>query len=1006
MEKYWQNKDIFSVNTLERNALTAPLDEGGHPAVLDLNGEWYFRFYDSVNDFDEKLFAADVDCDGLDVISVPSEWQIKGYGTPIYTNVRYPYPISMRAGKLPHIDDAINPCGFYTRTFEVKADREKVILRFDGINSCGVVYVNGRFVGYSEDTFDYAAYDVTDFVTTGENRLSVLVVQFCTGSYLEDQDMWRLAGIFRDVTLQYVSDSHFTDAYFHTEFTDGLSQATIIADVSVDHPEGTVCHLEIPALKVKMKLEAKATMQFQTKQLRDFLLWSHETPHLYDLELRLEKNGVVTDKRLFRYGFRKVDVREDDPSGQPYIALNGRLIKICGVNRHDFHPEYGHAVPRELTYRDLCLLRANNVTSIRTCHYPNPAFFYEMCDELGILVMCENNLETHGLAHLIPRGNPLWLRHTEYRMRNMVRAFRNHPCILFWSLGNESGKGKVFPALKRVALELDGTRLIHYEPYHQVSDMVSSMYAKQTSMQKIADNKPYIHSRALWNLGMGNLLTPAQYKHKPFIQCEYAHCMGNSLGNFGDYWDVFEKNPRLTGGYIWDFADQSIKRVVDGVTQWTMGGDWGDKPNDGVFAFNGILRADRSPNPAFYEVFKVYERIQCTLDKHTLCVHNKQSFSTLDGYTMDLTLRRDGVDALRKSYDCAQLFPDCKPNSTAYFDLPRELRAKDDAEYSLLVEFRQKADLPYAAAGHVVAYDDFLLNRFVRNTAHSKGKVNYQRDGDAFTVFAGATTYRINLATGALESIQRGGLEYLQTPVKPQFWRAITNNDKYESNSVVDLNKLLGLSKFRNVAKRAKCVASSMTESEDGLLLHFDMHARYIVGFDIDYTFYPDGTVRLAMNLTPMANMVRYGFEFGLSEGIDGVTYYGNGEHEAYSDRARNCVLGVYRKSGEEMTHDYLSPQENGNRMDVRWAEIGDKRKVKLSAVSHNFQLGVHPYTVDMLDEAKHLHELGRLPYLTVNVDGAQRGVGGDLPAMACTKKPYKLPKFHTYVVAVDLTVE
>lgn len=1006
MQKYWQDKDVFSINTLVRNGLTSPLDAEGNLRSVSLNGDWQFRFFNSVNDFEEALFAEDVDCGSFDTISVPSEWQIKGYGIPIYTNTNYPYPINCKLGHIPSIDDSINPCGFYTRTFEVPEERQTVLLRFDGIGSCGIVYVNGSFVGYSEDTFDYVEYDVTNYVKTGINRVSVLVVQFCTGSYLEDQDMWRLSGIFRDVSVRFLSSTHFEDAYFRTEFVDDLSTAKVLADISVVNPEGTTVCFNIPDLKVKMKLPAEASMSFATKVLDNYKLWSHEFPNLYTIEILLERDGELLDRRLFKYGFRLVDIRKDEASGQPYIALNGQLVKICGVNRHDFHPEYGHAVPRELTYSDLVLLKANNVTSVRTCHYPNPAFFYEYCDELGILVMSENNLETHGLAHLIPRNNATWQKHTVYRMQNMVRSYRNHACILFWSLGNEAGTGKVFYALRQAALSLDKTRLIHYEPYHKVSDVVSSMYAKQTSMQKIADNHTFIHSRASWNLVMGNLLLSSQYRDKPYMQCEYSHCMGNSLGNFGDYWDVFERNPRLTGGYIWDFADQAIKRVVDGVTQWTMGGDWGDMPNDGVFAFNGILRADRSPNPAFYEVFKVYQRIWCTLSGNVLTINNKHSFGTLDGYTMELILRANGVDCLSKSFDCAKILPNVRPHGTAKFTLPKEFATKEDAEYSLIVRFRRKDATPYSAAGHVVAYDNFELNKLLAKPHHAKGMLNYDVEGDLVTVYAGDTTYRLDVKQGNVCSIVKGGKEYLKSPIVPEFWRAITNNDKYPPNNYADLDKLLGLSKFRRAMKRLKCVGASLDRNDDCLTVHYSMRMPYVSGLKVDYTFFADGAMRMSMNLMPTSNLIRYGFEFGLAEGMDGVTYYGRGENECYCDRARNAVVGVYTKSGEQMTHDYLSPQENGNRMDVRWVTIGTKQKLKVTAVSHNFQLGVHPYTVQMLDEATHLHELGRLDYLTVNIDGAQRGVGGDLPAIACTKKQYKLPRLHRYTIVADLTVE
>ena len=440
-----------------------------------------------------------------------------------------------------------------------------------------------------------------------------------------------------------------------------------------------------------------------------------------------------------------------------------------------------------------------------------------------------------------------------------------------------------------------------------------------------------------------------------------------------------------------------IYRVLD---------DWGDKPNDGAFAFNGILRADRSPNPAFYEVFKCYQRIRCTLDKNVLTIRNKFSFGTLDCYTMQLTLRANGVDVYERAFDCASLCPSLPPFCSFKYTLPKDFAPKADAEYSLLVQFRQKQATPYAESGHIVAFEDFELNRLQKNIVHAEGNVKYEHEGDVLTVYAGPTTYVVNVKTGYIDNVLKCGKEYLTSPIKPQFWRAITNNDQYQAVSMVNVDALLGLSKYRRAMQKLKSTSCDLTEGDGALTVDFKMHMPHVTGFVIRYMFYQDGTVRMTMVVTPLADLVRYGFECGLAKGLDGVTYYGKGEHEAYCDRDRSAIIGVYHKTGEEMIHDYLSPQENGNRMDVRWATIGDKQKVRFTAVSHNFQLGVHPYTLEMLDEAKHLHELGRTDYLTVNIDGAQRGVGGDLPAMACLKKPYKLPKLHTYILAVDLSVE
>ena len=1003
MQKYWQDKDLFSLNTLRRNALTPPLAEG--TAHISLDGDWQFRFYPSVNDFDLALLQGSIDRQ-LDTIAVPSEWQIKGYGTPIYTNTTYPYPIDTRHPFAPRIDDSINPCGYYTRTFDLDSiEDRRYILRFDGIGSCGLVYLNGHEVGYSEDTFDYVAYDITPYVTRGTNTLCVLVVQFCTGSYLEDQDMWRLSGIFRSVWLQVLPTTHLADVYLYADFGPAMESATLHCRIEVEGDASVQCRVRVPALHLDADAVPRSgQLAIDFTSIRNFSLWSHETPALYDVYVDLYEGARLLDTRLFRFGFRRVAIVKDDATGQPYITLNNRPFKICGVNRHDFHPEYGHAVPADITRQDLMLLRANNITSVRTCHYPNPAFFYEMCDELGILVMCENNLETHGLAHKIPANNPMWYRHMQYRMENMVRAMRNHCCILFWSLGNESGIGDNFVRLHDFTRTLDDTRLIHYEPDQRASDMLSEMYTVQTKMKKIAAAKTIIHCRNSWNLGMGYLLLGKKYRDKPFMLCEYAHCMGNSLGNFGDYWDDFEANPRLVGGYIWDFADQAIKRTVDGVVQWTMGGDWGDKPNDGVFAFNGILRADRSPNPAFYEVRKVYQRIATTYKDGVLTVTNRQSFLTLDDYNMQLTLLDSGRPTLHRTYDCASALHHLRAGHSAAFQLDPDFVAQgSEGDKVLVVRYLRKSPCAYASADSEVAYDWFTLSTRRVLPHHAKDQVNYKQGKDTLQVFAGANTYTINLHTGAIDGIRRNGKEYLHSPIRPEFWRAFTNNDKYPPNNIVPIDKLLGLDAYRRAMRHLRCNGIYLDVGPDNLVVDCSMAMPHVVSFRIKYTFYCDGTARLSMQVMPLRDLVRYGFSLGLAEGLDGVTYYGLGDHECYIDRCRSGVPGVYTHNAEQMVHDYLSPQENGNRMDVHWATIGDA--IRFTAVSHPFQLGVHPYTLQMLDEAKHLHELGRLPYLTVNIDGGQRGVGGDFPAMPCLKRPYKLHKLRTYLVIFDIDI-
>ncbi|MBQ7652950.1 MAG: DUF4981 domain-containing protein [Clostridia bacterium] len=987
MEKYWQNPEIFSVNTLKRNSLEARVDVNGKPYQRSLNGQWRFKFFSSVNEIKDEMFARDYDVSGFDSLKVPSNWQLCGYDIPIYTNINYPYPINSKDFRKPSINDEINPCGLYVTEFDIDEDYSDLRLEFCGINSCGFVYVNGQFVGYSEDTFDIVTYDITNFVVKGKNRLTVLVIRYCTGSYLEDQDMWRLSGIFRDVNLRFEPAARFEDAFLKATFNDDLSKCDLTCDVVLGGEyAGADCSFNIPELNVHGSLSAKDVLKFDFNDLTPEL-WSHEIPKLYKVILTLSKDGVEFDRRVIQYGFRKIEIIKGNKGEQPYVALNGKLFKMCGVNRHDFHPDYGHAVPDEITNSDLLLIKRNNINTVRTCHYPDSRYFYRRCDEIGLLVISENNLETHGSAKLIPHNNATWTKNCCYRMENMVRTYRNHPSIIFWSLGNESGIGEAFKEIRKCALALDDTRLIHYEPMHEVSDVISEMYTVQEKMQKIADNKTIIHSRAFWNNMMGNVLTAKAYRDKPFMQCEYAHCMGNSLGNFIDYWKDFENNPRLLGGCIWDFADQSIKRVVNGVTEWTMGGDWGDKPHDGQFAFNGIVRADRSPNPALYEVKKVYARIFLTLDDNVLTIKNKYSFIDLSRFEMRVIAKCDGKEVVNKLVEI--------PATAAM----TESKVKLDKEFfpakgysTLDVEFSYKDSTEYAEAGYVCAYEQFVTQKSELPCVlpQKSAKIECEIKDSIIAVKGDDFNYSFDKKTGGFVSLIIKGKEYLSSPIVPQYWRAYTNNDTYASLSPeTDTFAFLNLRRHKKANAKMRPLATSVKKGEDCVEIITSWHMFLQSGTKTIYKVYGDGKIDAELKFFAWSNQIRYGLTCALAKGIDGFEYFGMGPNENYIDRVAAARMGVYSGTAEELSHDYLYPQENGNRMGVRWVNIADK--IKIIAENKPFEFSAHPYDINMLENAKHLHELGRREEITVNVDGGQRGVGGDVPCCSFLKSQYRL---------------
>ena len=993
--KYYNNPDTYAVNTLPKHGAGYPLGRDGSAKKRSLGGEWNFKFYPSVT-------LMDVSPAEWDKIKVPSNWQFEGYDKPIYTNIRYPYPICTNLCKMPAIDDTDNPCGVYMRKFTLTPeDREgRVHVEF-AANSGAEVYVNGEFVGYSESSFDYQEYDITAFVRDGENEIKIIVYRYTTGSYLEDQDMWRLSGIFRDVELIFVPRVRVADIYARAEF-DGhdFSSALFKVGVQVD-ARGVAakgCKALVTLTDAKGNKVAAGTLDFAdiadggdavalfSAKVDNPSLWSAENPYLYRLYVILsDGEGNFADMRTLNFGFRKIEIVGKTDEHEPMILFNGKQIKIRGVNRHEFHPERGHAVTREDNERDIIILRNNNIDSIRTSHYPNSRDFYDLCDRYGIMVMSENNLETHGLAHAIPRSKPWCVKHCCHRMENMVRTFRNHACILFWSLGNESGDGgRAFSAMKETALALDKTRPIHYEAdgLVTVSDMLSEMYTKLEQMDEIGKNRPHYHSRALWNPA-GHLLMPYMYRDKPFIQCEYAHCMGNSLGNFADYWEKFKQYDRLCGGYIWDYADQSIRRVAaDGTVEWTYGGDWGDQPNDGTFAFNGIVRADRVPNPALYEVEKVHQQINfASAGKGKIAVKNEFLFTDIAKYALEMQLVVDGVVTETAILD----MPSVKPGDTAVVDIPfAEIPA--DKESAVNVYAVQKEFERGIEAGHIIAREQIVMNGFrAAESKPAEGKSVFA-DGNDYVIRCANVEARVSGETGYIESVKIGGVEKLSEPIKPNFWRAPIDNDLSPQVPPI-ASWVFGKFVYKKAQERIYKVRLSVTD--DSVII--DWGVPQMSGVRSVYKATAEG-LRISLTCRPIIyGLPRFGYSMKLNASDD-VTFFARGPHENYCDRKTGAFLGVYSGKVADFQHDYLVPQENGNHCDARFLVVGGENGVEFAATETPFEFSCHNYSQEALEKATHAHELVHENNgVYVFIDGRQRGVGGDVPALACIKPQYKI---------------
>lgn len=1023
---YYNDIDVCEVNTEKRNGAGFPYDIEGKQKIQSLNGEWKFKFCRRVSEIPENYTDKDYDVSGFDNITVPSNWQIEGYGRPQYLNTKYPKAVDTKIfTKVPLIHDNIAPVGCYVTDFDYAGGDDNVFLNFGGINSAGEVYVNGNFVGYSEDSFDYQEYDISEFVSEGKNRLAVTVYQFSTGSYLEDQDMWRLSGIFRDVNIVYSPKKRISDIYHYSEIRWNTDFADFFAKISVsaeraDYDGGSLVILmrdfdrnevfkeilEVPALKNGESYKVEYTKPVENPEL-----WEMENPYLYEIDYILYENdgenekSAVVDRRKLMFGFRTIEIKGYNPETKrgPFILLNGKPVKFHGVNRHEFDPEHGHAVSREFNENDIILCLKNNITAIRTSHYPDSRAFYELCDKYGVLVMSECNLETHGIARRIPASDKKWTKHVVYRMTNMVETYKNHPCIVMWSLGNEAGFGDNFAKMKEAALEIDNTRPIHYNPDKKltVSDVMSDMYTRQEQMKKIGECKrSYTHCMAIWDIN-GQRLSPSEYRDKPFVLCEYAHSMNNSLGNFADYWRDINRYDRLSGGFIWDFADQSIKKIEsDGTVNWTQGGDWGDVPNDGNFVFNGIVQPDRTPQPALYEVKKVYQPVNFALNGDNLVIKNRYRVTPIDS-NFKLTIRSlyDGRFVEKTQI----VIPVIAPGQSLSVNIKKNLKDKSTVT-SIVVELAFAADAFFAPAGHIVAYEQFVLVRKKSKPPVMKIKPIYENSKDCVNIYTEKYDAKFDKKTGGLSFTDKDGVDILAKPLTPNFWRAVTDNDYFPQGP--DIARFFkGTFYYKKATEKLKPRFVKCTEGDGSVKLAVTWSRRYLTCRTV-YKFDGNGVVQLGMKVWGRVfGLPRYGFNMELPSGYDHMKFYGKGPFENYCDRNTAALLAVYDGTVEDFGHMYLTPQECSNHTNTRWLELSGENKPPFIAtyIGKPFETSVYPYTIDQLEETTHRHQLVKKGTLTVNIDGKQRGVGGDVPALAVTKKRYKIAPYRIHSFNFEL---
>lgn len=1022
----WQNPRIFGINKLPPRFTAWPCPDAESawqssydrsPWVKSLNGAWDFHWAPDPDHRARGFYELNFDASAWKHIPVPSCWELEGfkiepvgqpnYGVPIYSNYTYPH-VAVTSGRV--MDEPPreytsyaqrNPVGSYRKHFVVPAEWKggRTILHFAGVYSAMYVWVNGQKVGFSQDSRSPAEFDITEYLRAGENLLAVEVYRWGSGSYLEDQDMWRMSGIYRDVFLYHTPDISLWDAYFHTELNQACDEAKVhlqytLRNMAGQQPGDARVRLTLRDPKgaivgggVLIEDAAKALQNGVCDEVMTAsvvvkrpLLWTHETPNVYDALVELVVGGRVIEARRFDVGFRQVAILDNQ------YCMNGKSLKIRGVNRHESSPTGGYTLSRELMERDLTLIKQNNINFTRCSHYPNDPRWYELCNRWGMMVLDEANVESHGLSYhkkVLPGDDPAWEPAVVDRTRRMVIRDRNNPCVTMWSLGNEAGYGKAFWASRQAMHAADPQRRpIQYADMNMVADVDSQTYPTLDWL------KLHLQGKAVRKGERGEIGVTEQHGPYPsgrgFMTNEYAHAHQNSLGNFLDYWEMFNAHPQLWGGFIWEWADQTLlKRDAQGRYFHAYGGDFGDQPNSGRFCIKGLVSADREPRPHYWEAKKGHQTIEVggrDLADGIVYVINHYHSLPLSEFTGEWVLEEDGVAMARGELNDLSAPPGEHQAVTIPWGKPQWRIGK---EYFLTVRFRLKQDTPWAQAGHEVAWDQIpgpvhvFVGDHIEDEAVRGTPTLTQQAGDWVANLPGVAI-RVSGKTGLLTSLVMNGKEQLCSPMLPNFWRVPIDNDigwKVPEN----------MGPWRHVMRDAvvDSVAGTMTEEGAAITAHLTLPLPE-TSLMMTYTLRPDGALRVHGLLTigkDAPELSRIGVSFGVPAAYEHVRWFGRGPQETYRDRKWGAVVGLYQsRISEWMTH-YVRPQENGNRTEVRWLELtGDNAGLRIAHTQEFGDLAVSAWTctAEDLDATPHDYLLPTRDFITVNVDGEQMGVGGD----------------------------
>ena len=954
---------------------------------FSLNGLWKFHYAKNYNCTIPGFEKTEYCCKSWDDIRVPAHIQMEGYDVPQYANVQYPWEgrEELQPGEIP---TQFNPVASYVKYFEVPETMKgkRVFVSFQGAESGIALWLNGQFVGYSEDTFTPSEFELTPYLCEGENKLAAQVFKWTSSSWCEDQDFFRFSGLYRDVYLYAIPEVHVSDLKVQTLLDDTFTKADL--DLVVKATKAGKIRITL-SKDEKVLQTAEETLQEDSHYVMKVdhpELWSAETPVLYDLLLEvMDEAGNVTEVIPQRVGFRRFEMKDH------IMTLNGKRIVFKGVNRHEFSSVSGRYVSREELVKDLVTMKRNNINAIRTCHYPDAVGIYELCDEYGIYMIAECNLESHGswdlfaeqtgdFSGVVPCDRPEWLDMMLDRVNSMYQRDKNHPAILIWSCGNESFGGKDIYEMSQLYRKLDPTRLVHYEGivhdrrYNDTSDMESQMYPSVEQIQAFLEKD----------------------RSKPFICCEYTHAMGNSCGAMHKYTDLTDTEPMYQGGFIWDYIDQSIyKKDRYGKEFQAYGGDFNNRPCDYNFSGNGIAYGgERDASPKMQEVKFNYQNITANVEKDKVTVVNKNLFLNTDVFDCVVILKKNGKQVKKVSMETS-----VAPLSQETYELPIPVQTLP-GEYAVTVSFRLKEDTVWAERGHEVAFGQGVYQVEAPAVPVKTEKFQVIRSGHDFGVKGENFDVMFSYLNGGLVSYRYGGVEMIQMIPKPNFWRAPNDND---CGNLMQMRYAQWKVASMYLSHKYPTGGPYPAGHEPKIQVHevcAEITFTYVMPTtpasqcELTYKVYGDGTIRTTLSYDPvkeLGDMPEFGVMFKFDADYNQVTWYGMGPEETYVDRCKGAKLGIYKNKVEDNMAKYLVPQECGNKVGVRWATVTDRKGRGMLFTGDQMEFSALPYTPHELENAMHPYELPQVHYTVVRVSKQQMGIAGDDSWGAKTHPEYLL---------------